>query len=237
MKFQSYGAVVVLSLCLLSTSALASSAGIAGRSGKSSANETCAVCHTGGAAPSLEISGPATLAAGTTGQYEIIIRGGPAVVGGTNLAVSNPAAVLNPATGSGLNKAGPSNMELTHFAPKSFTSGELRFAFSMTAPSTAGTVSIFGSGNSANGNRSSTGDGAGFTKLDVTVTSGTGGGTDAGTGGGTDAGTGGGTDAGTGSGGGDGDDDKGGCSSTGGAPVLMFALATAGMTLLRRRRG
>jgi uncharacterized protein (TIGR03382 family) len=219
MKFQSYGAVGVLSLCLLSTSALANSAGAINLSGKSGANATCATCHNGGGAPTLEISGPATLAAGTTGQYEVIIRGGPANVGGTNLAVSNTAAVLNPATGSGLKKQ---STELTHSAPKSFTSGELRFAFSMTAPSTAGTVSIFGSGNSANRDGNSTGDGVGITKLDVTVTGGTGGGTDGGTGGG--------------SGGGDGDEDKGGCSSTGGAPVLMFALAAAGMTLLRRRR-
>jgi len=226
MKFQSYGAVGVLSLCLLSTSALANSTGAANLSGKSGANATCASCHMGGGAPTLEISGPATLAAGTTGQYEVIIRGGPASVGGTNVAVSNTAAVLNPATGSGLKKAGPANTELTHSTPKSFTSNELRFAFSMTAPSAAGTVSIFGSGNSANGDNNSTGDGVGTTKLDVTVTGGTGGGTDGGTGGGTDGGT----------GGGDGDDDKGGCSSTGGAPVLMFALAAAGMTLLRRRR-
>lgn len=225
MKFQSYGAVGVLSLCLLSTPALANRTGAINLSGKSGVNATCASCHMGGGSPTLEISGPATLAAGTTGQYEFIIRGGPASVGGTNLAVSNTAAALDPATGSGLKKQGT---ELTHSAPKSFASNELRFAFSMTAPASAGTVSIFGSGNSANGDNNSTGDGVGTTKLDVTVTGGTGGGTDGGTGGGTDAGP--------GSGGGDGDEDKGGCSSTGGAPVLMFALAAAGMTLLRRRR-
>ncbi|WP_309892394.1 MXAN_6652 family MXYO-CTERM-anchored protein [Archangium sp.] len=224
MKFQSYGAVGVLSLCLLSTSALANSTGITDHSGKT-ASKTCNSCHNGGSAPTVEITGPSTLAASASGEFTLIIRGGAAVIGGTNIAVSNTAAALEPVTGSGLRKSGT---ELTHSAAKSFTNGELRFNFTMMAPSTAGTVSIFGAGNSANGAAATAGDMGATTKLDVTVTGGTGGGTDGGTGGGTDAGT--------GSGGGDGDEDKGGCSSTGGAPVLMFALAAAGMTLLRRRR-
>jgi uncharacterized protein (TIGR03382 family) len=224
MKSQSYGAVGVLSLCLLSTSALASKQGATGLSGKQGANATCVTCHNSGTtAPTVEISGPASLTAGTTGQYEVIIRGGPASVGGTNVAVSNTAAALDPAMNSGLKKMGT---ELTHSAPKAFASNELRFGFSMTAPSTAGTVTIFGSGNSANNDNTTTGDGVATTKLDVTVTGGTGGGTDAGTGG---------PDAGTNNPGPGGDDDDKGCSSTGGAPVL-FALAAACLGLLRRRQ-
>lgn len=209
-------------MCLLSTSALANSTGVTNQSGKPGTT-TCTSCHMDGMAPTVEFSGPQSLAAGARGQYTFIIRGGAAVVGGANIAVSNTAAVLEPATGSGLKK--PST-ELTHSAPKAFTSGELRFDFTMTAPSTAGTVTLYGAGNSANGAAGSTGDRGANTQLAVTVTGGTGGGTDAGTGG---------PDAGTNNPGNGDDDDKGGCSSTGGAPVL-FALAAACLGLLRRRQ-
>jgi uncharacterized protein (TIGR03382 family) len=225
MKFPSYGAAGVLTLCLLSTSALANPTGLPNYSGKQGVTCGTAGCHSGGAAPTVEISGPGTLAAGATGQYSLIIRGGPAVVGGAGIAVSNTAAALDPATGSGLRKQGT---ELTHAAPKSFSSGEVRFDFSMIAPTAGGTVTLFGAGNSANGNQNgttgNTGDGVATATLAVTVTGGTGGGTDGGTGG-TDAGTGNGNE----------DEDKGGCSATGGAPMLVFALSALALSQFRRR--
>ena len=204
MKFASYGAAGVLTVCLLSDSALANPNGINGHSGKS--NVTCTACHMGGAAvPTVEISGPATLVAGETGQYTFIIRGGPAVVGGAGIAVSSSAATLAPAAGSGLR--GQSG-ELTQSAPKAFSNGEVRFDFTMKAPSAAGTVSLFGAGNSANNSGGNTGDGVATTKKDVTITAAS-------------------SDPQP--------DETGGCSATGGAPVLMFALAAVG-SLLRRRR-
>jgi uncharacterized protein (TIGR03382 family) len=206
MKFPSYGAAGVLTVCLLSTSALANSTGSTGHSGKQN-NMTCAAagCHSGGAAPTVEISGPTTLAAGETGQYSLIIRGGPAQAGGTNIAVSGTAASLEAATGSGLRKA---SSELTHSSPKSFSNGEVRFDFSMIAPTTGGTVTLFGAGNSANRNAANTGDGVATAKLDVTVTGGNGN-----------------------------DDDEGGCSATGGAPMLVLALSALTLNRFRRRRG
>ncbi|HYO55423.1 MXAN_6652 family MXYO-CTERM-anchored protein [Archangium sp.] len=201
MRFPSYGAAGVLTVCLLSAPALANIAGTVGYSGKS--NMTCITsgCHSGGAAPTVELSGPTSLAAGATGQYTLIIRGGAGVKGGMNVAVDNTAASL--AAGSGLRKA---MNELTHSVPKSFSNGEVRFDFSMVAPPSAGTVNIFGAGNSVNGNGTEAGDGSAATSLAVTVT-----------------------------GSNEPKEETGGCSSTGGAPVLVFALA-AGMTLLRRRR-
>ncbi|EPX61746.1 hypothetical protein D187_010365 [Cystobacter fuscus DSM 2262] len=199
----SLGTVGVISACLISTSALANSSGITGQSGKDGA--TCNTCHSGGSAPTVEISGPATLAPSATGQYTLIIKGGAANVGGMNIAVDNAAAVLQ--AGEGSQKIGK---EITHNGLKSFTNGELRFDFSLVAPA-SGSVKIFGAGNSANKNYDSSGDRSATTTLNVTVSGGT-------------------TPT-------EPDDEKGGCSATGGSPMLVFALAAATLTRLRRRQG
>jgi uncharacterized protein (TIGR03382 family) len=201
MRFPSYGAAGVLTVCLLSTPAFANAVGMTGYSGKSGATCITSGCHFGGAAPTVEISGPTSLAAGATGQYTLIIRGGAGVKGGMNVAVDNTAASLQAGTGS----RRISN-ELTHSTPKAFSGSEVRFDFSMVAPPSAGTVKIFGAGNSVNGDANSTGDQSATTSVTVNVT------------------------------GSNEPKEEGGCSSTGGAPVLVFALA-AGMTLFRRRRG
>jgi hypothetical protein len=221
MRFPSYGVAGVLTMCLLAAPALAESAGKISVSGKQGV--TCSNCHVGGQVPTVELSGPTTLAAGETGQYSLIIRGGAAVKGGMNVAVSNTTASLEP--GAGVSKKGA---ELTHASGgKAFSNGEVRFDFSMVAPSTAGTLTLYGAGNSTNGNGLEDGDMSAAKTWSVTITSPTGG-TDGGTGG-PDAGTNPGTNPGEG-------DDKGGCSATGGAPVLLFSLLAAGMTVLRRRR-
>jgi uncharacterized protein (TIGR03382 family) len=201
MRFPSYGAAGLLTVCLLSAPAHANAVGTTGYSGKS--NMTCITsgCHSGGPTPTVELSGPTSLAAGATGQYTLIIRGGAGVRGGMNVAVDNTAASLE--AGSSLRKE---RNELTHRAPKAFSNGEVRFDFSMVAPPSAGTVKIFGAGNSVNGNGVETGDGSAITSVTVNIT------------------------------GNNEPEEGGGCSSTGGAQVLVFALA-AGMTLLRRRRG
>lgn len=221
MRSLSYGAAGVLSLCLLSSAAFAYSAGITGKSGKT-ASQTCNSCHSGGIAPTVELTGPTTLAAGATGQYSLIIRGGAAVQAGMNVAVSNTTASLEP--GVGVAKQGA---ELTHDGGMPFSNGEARFNFSMVAPSTGGTLVLYGAGNSTNGNGRADGDSSVAKTLNVTITGGTSGGTDGGTSG---------PDAGPGIDPGNGDDDKGGCSATGGTPLLVFSLIAAGMTLLRRRR-
>ncbi|ADO69482.1 uncharacterized protein STAUR_1678 [Stigmatella aurantiaca DW4/3-1] len=209
----------MLSLCFLSTTALANSAGMTGQSGKQ--NTTCVTCHLDGTAgATAEISGPTSLAAGQTGQYRFTIRGGPAIVGGFNVAVSGSAATLQP--GAGEQKQGD---EITHTAPKPFANNEVSFDFSLVASSTPTTITVYGAGNSANGDNNSTFDRVVTSTLQVVIA----GGADAGT---PDAGT---PDAG---GGGDegGGDDGGGCSTGGGTAVLSFAVTTVGLLLSRRRR-
>ncbi|HYO72942.1 MAG TPA: MXAN_6652 family MXYO-CTERM-anchored protein [Archangium sp.] len=199
MKFPSYAAAGVLSACLLSAPAFANSAGSTGNSGKSSA--TCSTCHMGGSAPTVELTGPSSLAAGAKGQYTLTIRGGPGQKGGFNVAVDNTAASLEP--GPGAKKA---SNELTHSAAKPAAAGAITFDFSLVAPPSAGTVKIFAAGNSVNGDNNSTGDASALASLSVTVT-----------------------------GNNEPQEEEGGCSSAGGAPVLAFALTT-GLALLRRRR-
>lgn len=208
----------VVAVWLLSTPALATSTGITGQSGKE--GPACNMCHKGGVSPTVEFSGPTKLAPGETGQYSFIIRGGAAKVGGVDIAVDNTAAVLQ--VGEGLKKLGA---ELTHSEPKAFSGNELRFDFSLVAPSTDVTLTLFGAGNSANGDRGSDGDKPAATKWSVIVGNGT---PDAGT----DS-----PDAGSGGTGDEGDDDQGGCSTAGSSPVWILAMAGSFLALLRRRQG
>lgn len=96
--------------------------------------------------------------------------------------------------------------ELTHTAPKPASAGAISFDFSLVAPPSEGTVKISAAGNSVNGDGAATGDASALASLTVNVT-----------------------------GNNEPEEEKGGCSSTGGAPVLAFALTT-GLALLRRRR-
>jgi uncharacterized protein (TIGR03382 family) len=222
LQLSSLGVAGLVAACFISFSAQANSKGIAGRSGKQ--GPTCmTACH--GAAPStkvptVQLQGPTSLNAGATGAYELIITGGEAVKAGMNVAVSDNGGTLVAGTDSKLLGA-----ELVQSDSKNFTNNEARFAFSLVAPAAAGTVTLYASGNSANGNNTNAGDNAVTTTLNVQVTGG--GAPDAGTGG-PDAGTGG------GNGGGEEEEEDGGCSAAGGAPmVLLLALVAAH---LRRRR-
>ncbi|HLK99459.1 MAG TPA: MXAN_6652 family MXYO-CTERM-anchored protein [Myxococcaceae bacterium] len=223
----SLGIATVMAACLLSLTAQANSTGIAGRSGKQGQGCMTSGCHATNpapTAPTVVLQGPASLAAGATGNYSLVITGGPAVKAGMNVAVSNGGGTLAAGTGS---KVLGTN-ELVHSAPRDFANNEARFDFTLVAPATAGTVTVFASGNSSNGNGANTGDSAVsvMREIQVTATSAP----DAGT---PDAGNPGGGGGG-GGGDGDGDDDGGGCSAAGGAPmVLLLGLVAA---YLRRRR-
>ena len=208
MKFPASGAVGVLSLCLLSTSALANSSGMVGNSGKDGATRTCNACHMGGSAPTVTLSGPASLAAGATGEYTLVIKGGAGVKAGMNVSVNSSTASLTAGTDSKKLSG-----ELTHQSPKTMTGGEARYTFSLVAPSAGGSLKLFASGNSVNGDGNTTGDMSASTSLDVTVT-----------GGSTNPTT---PDVVE-------DEAKAGCSAAGGAPGLLVALGA--MLALRRRR-
>ncbi|WP_239576871.1 MXAN_6652 family MXYO-CTERM-anchored protein [Archangium primigenium] len=159
--------VGVLSVGLFSSPVLAHSGGMVGYSGVSGA--TCANCHSGGANPTVQFIGPTTVTPGSVNTYAFVIRGGPAAVGGLNLAVNGTADLLSVLDAS-LQKSG---RELTHKASKAFTSTatgpEVRFDFSVTAPATEGAFTLYGAGNSANNNRTTAGDGVAASTLAVQV--------------------------------------------------------------------
>ncbi|MFY2563576.1 MXAN_6652 family MXYO-CTERM-anchored protein [Corallococcus terminator] len=200
----SLGVAGALTACLVSGSAFAYSTGQTGYSGKDSAL-TCAssTCHSvSGATPTVTIEGPSSLEPGQTGTYALVITGGPAIRGGFNVATDGTATLT---AGSGSKKV---SGELTHTQPKAFTSGTVRFDFTLVAPSTATTLTLFGAGNSTNGNTEDTGDASAVTTLKVKV--------------------------GDGGGGGGGEDDGGGCAAAGGAPLLGAVLMLLGARLRRR---
>lgn len=185
--------VGAVALCLVAGSAFANSTGISGRSGKEGVS--CATCHTAGAAaPTVTLEGPAALTAGQTGNYALIISGGPGVKAGFNVATGGlDGATLTAGAGSKL-----VNGELTHSLPKAFAGAPVRFDFTLVAPNKNGTLKVFGAGNSVNGDNEKTGDAHANATLDVAVT------------GATDPVTPG--------------EDEGGCSATSGAPLVMGAV-------------
>lgn len=161
----SVGAVAV---CLVAGSAFANSTGITGRSGKQSGVSCAAAgCHGGGSStPTVTLEGPTALTAGQTGQYTLVITGGPGVKAGLNVAVDG--ATLTAGSGTKVVSG-----ELTHSLPKAFSNGSARFDFSLVAPATNGTYKVFAAGNSVNGDNNNTGDSHANTTLDVVVTGGT----------------------------------------------------------------
>jgi uncharacterized protein (TIGR03382 family) len=201
----------IIGVCVVSlwsAPALATATGITGQSGKDGA--ACNLCHQGGAAPTVVIEGPTSLAPGATGQYSLIIQGGAAKTAGADIAVDNTAATLQ--AGTGLKKLGA---ELSHSQPRAFTGNEARFDFTLVAPATDVTLTLFGAGNSTNGDQTSAGDKATPTQLTVKVGKGSpvpepdGGGKD---------------------------DDEGGCAAAGTAPVWGLMMLGVSRLLLRRRQ-
>lgn len=133
---------------------------------------TCTACHAVGAPlPTVGLQGPTAVIAGTTNLYTLTISGGPAQVGGLNVSTGNNRGSLLP-TGADTQVL---LHELTHSAPKTFSGGQVRFTFAWTAPTFNDTVTLYGAGNSADGQQSLSGDGISATTLTVQVTGGTGG--------------------------------------------------------------
>ena len=139
-------------------------------SGTPGANGTaiCANCHSMITGAVLTIAGPQSVSPGTVNRYTATITGGPAVVGGIDIAATRGTLTSLPGQGTKLLSG-----EIVHSTPKSFASGSVSWAFDWTAPSSSGPVQLFGAGNSADGNAKAGGDaGDGATTFNVTVQSG-----------------------------------------------------------------
>lgn len=124
----------------------------------------CTVCHNSGTVPIVNITGPTSVAAGSTNTYTLLMRGGQAIAGG--LDVSTPAGALAVADPMTQLNGG----EITHTSPKNAdVLGNVAWTFNWTAPLSAGDVTLFGCGNSVNLNGNQGGDNAASATLVVTV--------------------------------------------------------------------
>jgi MYXO-CTERM domain-containing protein len=134
-------------LALLLNPALANGNGKTG-----SSTQGCAQCHGGGTgSTTVEISGPAQLAPGETGDYILTV---------TNSTLSHAGLDVS-ATGGSL-QAGSNNQlksnEITHSSKTAMTSGTVSYDFKWVAPSAEGDYSLKGAGNAVNGDGRNQGD-------------------------------------------------------------------------------
>ena len=150
----------------------ASAGGRSGFSGNPATNAgaTCNVCHApdGAAPPSVSISGPQTIDAGTTRNFVVTVLGGPAQTAGVGISALAGVGVLLPVSGDLQQMDG----ELTHTAPKNFSAGTASFNFRYTAPNYDTVVTLHAAGNSTSGGLDLLGDGISATSLGVTVVNG-----------------------------------------------------------------
>ena len=154
--------LALLLACAAALPALASSSGYTGRTATTSGG--CTSCHTVlSGTTAVVLSGPATLAPGATGSYTCVVSHDPAYSGtsraGVDIGVKTAlggtvdAGTLT-AAGSDLHKGvSPSTGELTHSSAKTMSGSPstVSFAFTWTAPATAGTYSMQALGLATNG--------------------------------------------------------------------------------------
>jgi glucose/arabinose dehydrogenase len=169
-------AVLGAAALALSTAVSASQFGREGFSGNPATNggANCSVCHVpmGAPSPTVVLSGPATLDAGTSADYTITLSGGPAVNGGANVSVADANGV---AVGTLVPLDGDlqvRNDELAHTSPKPFVGGTLTFRFRYTAPNFAVGTNVYVAGNSTNGALDLIGDGVGAGNWPIAVVNG-----------------------------------------------------------------
>lgn len=146
---------------------LAHSGGVNGHSGKQGI--TCNECHSGsGALPAVTLTGPASLTTGQMGDYVLTVTGGPGVRAGMNVAAGPGSITFVPDNASTRTQA----FEITHNTAQPFVAGTARFTFKMVAPSTAGTLTLWAAGLSANGASGNAGDTFATRSMTVTVVAG-----------------------------------------------------------------
>ena len=130
--------VLGLLLILLCAFALPSPGGITGRTLKSTPNG-CGSCHgsTSSSAVVVAISGPTALTTGQTAQYTVTVNHVSGTTGGINIAASTGTLAV---VSANLRLA---SGELTHTGRQTVPS---TYTFNYTAPTTAGTVTLYATG-------------------------------------------------------------------------------------------
>ena len=130
---------------------------------------TCTACHAPGpATPTVTISGPQQLDAGTIAEYTVTISGGPGATAGLGVSSSHGWGSFQ-ATGKDVHVVGG---EISHTQPKAFSGNAASFSFRWQAPAHNGPVTLYAAGNSSNGQLNLLGDAIGTGQLSVTVANG-----------------------------------------------------------------
>lgn len=125
--------------------------------------ENCLPCHSGGTVPEISITGPSEVPVDSTHTLTLIITGGPAAVGGLNVAADGGVlAALDPLTAI-------DSGEIIHTSPKDFSGNTVSWDFQWTAPSELGTVNLSGAGISGDGESGGGGDFQGSTVFSIQV--------------------------------------------------------------------
>lgn len=152
-------------LLLAAASASAHTGGVSGYSGKT-AGKSCVSCHpaAAGSAPTVTLTGPSSLGAGSTGSYTLTVSGGPGTYGTIDVAVDSASAILQPSSSN----TKLLNGEVVHPGLVPYSSGSAAFLFKLVAPSAPGTVTLYATGLSSDGSGKS-GDRESLVKLAVTV--------------------------------------------------------------------
>jgi glucose/arabinose dehydrogenase len=170
-RIMQLGALVYFTATMLAVDAQASQGGRSGFSGDPATNSgaNCSVCHAPSASlPVVSIIGPMVMDAGTTRDFYVAVAGGPAHTAGVDIASHNGVGQLQP-VGADLKLL---QGELTHTAPKPFSTNPVAFVFRYTAPNYNTEVTLHAAGNSTNGALDLLGDGIATTSLDITIRNG-----------------------------------------------------------------
>ena len=175
----------VLGFCLamgISSNVFALSAGIDGFSGRPPGPDcTQAGCHVPSVppapVPTVTLSGPTSVAAGSTNTYTLTVSGGPGVAVGLDIAADSGTLGIGTATDIRVTAAG----EIVHVAPidqtNAPTPGTVEVMFEWTAPAMPGTAALFAAGLSSDGGAlvdptTAAGDGVATTSMSIMVTAG-----------------------------------------------------------------
>lgn len=144
---------LLLVLTISSVYLYASSTGFTNRTRKTSLSG-CGGCHGGNPTNdvTVSISGPDSVTVSQSATYTLTITKGSK--NGAGFDIATRRGVLAPVS-SGMILSGT---ELTHSSNRPMTSGTISFQFNYTAPSTAGTDSLFATGLATNSDASTSGD-------------------------------------------------------------------------------
>ncbi len=154
---------------VISQNVFSFSGGINGYSGNPATNagNTCSACHSGGAAPTVSLTGPATVQPGTISTFIFTISGGQQNSGGLDVSADG-GTLINTLASTRLQTG-----EIIHNQRATAAGdGTVSWSFDWQAPTVPGAYTIYSAGLSANADSNTTLDGVATNSYVVTVSSG-----------------------------------------------------------------